>query len=194
MAVTTPQVVAETARLVLRRLTEADAELLVELDGDPEVMRYITGGVPTPRHRVETSVLPAMLRCYDEYPGFGPFAAARREDGEPVGWVMLAPDADSPPGEAELGYRLRRAAWGKGYATEGSRALLRYGFAERGLRAVYAETMTVNARSRRVLEKLGMRLAYTFFPPYAPIEGSEHGEVRYTLDRETWQAAAWPTA
>jgi RimJ/RimL family protein N-acetyltransferase len=183
-------VVAGTERLVLRRLTKEDSEHLVELDGDPEVMRYTTGGVPTPRIRIETAVLPAMLRDYGRYPGFGAFAGQRRDDGEFIGWFMLLPRADSAPDEAELGYRLRQPAWGKGYATEGSRALLRYGFTERGLRRAFAETMTVNARSRRVLEKLGMRLAYTFFPPYAPIEGSEHGEVRYTLDRDAWEAAS----
>lgn len=180
-------IVMATDRLVLRRFTEDDPELLVELDGDPEVMRYVTGGVPTPQIRVETA-LPAMIRDYARFPGFGAFAAHAGE--EFVGWFMLLPGAASPPGEAELGYRLRKPAWGRGLATEGAREVVRYGFTERGLHRVFAETMTVNTRSRRVLEKAGLRHEYTYHPPYAPIEGSEHGEVHYSLTREDWHASA----
>lgn len=182
-------IVATTERLVLRRFTRDDPDLLVELDSDPEVMRYTTGGRPTPRMRIETSVLPAMIRDYTRFPGFGAFAGHTRADKEFIGWFMLLPRLDSPPVEAELGYRLRKAAWGKGYGTEGSRALVEYGFTERGLRRIFAETMAVNDRSRRIMEKLGMRLAYLYHPPYAPIEGSEHGEVRYTLDEDAWSGA-----
>jgi RimJ/RimL family protein N-acetyltransferase len=180
----------ETDRLVLRQFTRNDPDLLVELDSDPEVMRYTTGGRPTPRIRVETGVLPAMIRDYSRYPGFGAFAAHTKADAEFIGWVMLVPRLDSPPDEAELGYRLRKPAWGNGYATEGSRALIRYGFVERKLRRIFAETMAVNTRSRRVMEKLGLRHELTFVPPYAPIEGSEHGEVRYVLDRDEWVPAS----
>lgn len=75
---------------------------------------------------------------------------------------MLLPRSGSPPGETELGYRLRRPATV---------------FVEREPRRSFAETMAVNSRSRRVLEKAGLRYRYIFFPPFAPIEGSEHGEV-----------------
>lgn len=179
-------IIVATERLVLRRFTGDDSDLLVELDGDPEVMRYTTGGAITPRIRVETALLPAMLRDYDRYPGFGAFATHTKADGEFIGWCMLLPRIDDPPGQAELGYRLRQPAWGKGYAVEGSRALIDYGFTELGLKRVFAETMAVNTRSRRVMEKLGMRYEYTYLPPYAPIEGSEHGEVRYSVDAENW--------
>lgn len=176
----------ETDRLVLRRFTKSDSDLLVELDSDPEVMRYLTGGRPTPRSRVETTVLPALIDDYTRYPGLGVFPTFTKAAGEFIGWFMLVPDEGSPPGEAELGYRLRQAAWGRGYATEGSRALLRYGFEVQGLERIVAETMTVNARSRRVMEKLGLRHELTYLPPFAPIPGSEHGEVRYVLDRAEW--------
>lgn len=180
-------IIAATDRLVLRRFTTSDPELLVELDGDPEVMRYITGGATTPRIRVETALLPAMIRDYDRYPGFGAFATHTKDDGEFIGWCMLLPEFDGAPGQAELGYRLRKAAWGKGYAVEGSRALIDYGFTELGLERIFAETMAVNTRSRRVMEKAGLRYDLTYLPPFAPIEGSEHGEVRYVLDAEDWR-------
>lgn len=183
-------VLSETDRLVLRRFTRDDPDLLVELDSDPEVMRYLTGGRTTARIRVETAILPAMLRDYTRHPGFGAFAAQTRAAAEFIGWFMLLPRMDGPPDEAELGYRLRKSAWGKGYATEGSHAMLDYGFTERGLRRIFAETMAVNTRSRRVMEKLGLRYELTYFPPFAPIEGSEHGEVRYVIDHEEWSTAS----
>ncbi len=64
-------VLLETERLVLRRFTDADLDLLVELDGDPEVMRYITGGRPTSREELRDEVLPAFLRYYRRIPGYG---------------------------------------------------------------------------------------------------------------------------
>jgi RimJ/RimL family protein N-acetyltransferase len=179
----------ETERLVLRRFTVADADLLVELDSDPEVMRYLNGGRPTSRARVENTVLPGVIEDYTRYPGYGVFPAFTRVSGEFVGWFELVRDQATPPDEAELGYRLRRAVWDRGYATEGGRELLRHGFEVLGLRRVVAETMTVNAGSRRVMEKLGLRYELTYFPPFAPIPGSEHGEVRYTLDRAGWAAS-----
>ncbi|HEV7652951.1 MAG TPA: GNAT family N-acetyltransferase [Actinophytocola sp.] len=183
------EIVAETDRLVLRRFTRSDPELLVELDGDPAVMRFLTGGQTTSRVRVETALLPAILRDYDRYPGFGAFATHTKADGEFIGWCMLVPGSEGPPGEAELGYRLRKAAWGRGYAAEGSRALIEYGFTARGLTRIFAETMAVNTQSRRVMEKVGLHYELTYIPPFAPIEGSEHGEVRYVLDYAEWQAA-----
>jgi RimJ/RimL family protein N-acetyltransferase len=181
-------IIVATDRLVLRRFTTSDPDLLVELDSDPEVMRYLTGGATTPRIRVETAVLPAMIRDYDRYPGFGAFATHTKADDEFIGWCMLLPHFDGPPGEAELGYRLRKPAWGKGYAVEGSLALIEYGFTELGLERIFAETMAVNTRSRRVMEKVGLRYELTYIPPFAPIEGSEHGEVRYSLNAADWRA------
>ena len=184
------EIVTQTERLVLRRFTRNDPELLVELDSDPAVMRHLTGGRTTPRIRVETAILPAMLRDYDRHPGFGAFATHTKADGAFIGWCMLLPEEGGRPGEAELGYRLRKAAWGNGYAAEGSRALIDYGFADRGLTRIFAETMAVNTQSRRVMEKAGLRYEYTYLPPFAPIEGSEHGEVRYVIDYEQWHAAS----
>jgi RimJ/RimL family protein N-acetyltransferase len=101
---------------------------------------------------------------------------------------MLRPDRDT--GEVELGYRLRAAAWGRGYATEGAVALLRTAFADLGLTSVFARTMAVNHASRRVLEKAGMRLAGTVHPSWAAdVAGAEHGDVEFLAERDTWLAA-----
>ena len=184
------QVFLQTQRLVLRRFTEDDSANLVELDGDPEVMRFINGGRPTPRTEIESEVLPAFLDYYERYRGYGFWAAIEKSTGLFVGWFHFRPAERSPPGEVELGYRLRRSAWGKGYATEGSRALVDKGFAELGVERVVASTMVVNVASRRVMEKAGLRFVRSFRQPWPDyIEGEEEGDVEYALLRSEWEQA-----
>jgi RimJ/RimL family protein N-acetyltransferase len=178
----------ETERLILRHLTDSDADHLVELDSDPEVMRHLTGR-PTPREEIVTEVLPRFLDFHHRLEGYGFFAAIERATGDFLGWFHLRARSDDPPGRVELGYRLRRAAWGRGYATEGSLALIRKGFTELGVRQVYAQTMAVNTGSRRVMDKAGLRYVRTFHRRWdEPLPGVEHGEVEYALDRRDWQA------
>jgi hypothetical protein len=117
----------ETPRLVLRRFTRADADNLVSLNADPDVMRFITGGVPIGRGEIEEEVLPAFLGYYERFDGYGFWAGVEKRTGEFLGCFYLTPREGGAPGEAELGFRLRKSAWGKGYATEGSRALIRSG-------------------------------------------------------------------
>jgi RimJ/RimL family protein N-acetyltransferase len=180
----------ETERLVLRRFTVGDVDNVVELDSDPEVMRYLTGGRPTPRREIQDEVIPRWLSFYERFDGHGFWAAIEKSTGEFLGWFHFRPKPGGSLDEPELGYRLRRSAWGKGYATEGSRALIRKGFAELGVRRVVAFTMAVNLASRRVMEKSGMRLIRTFHEAWPdPIEGSEEGEVEYAVTKEEWERA-----
>lgn len=176
----------QTERLRLRRFTAADVENLVALDGDPEVMRYLTNGRPTARESVEDEVLPSILRCY-ERGAAGCWAAQELAGGEFLGWFSLQPPPDGGTTELDLGYRLRRSAWGRGYATEGARALVRTAFDVLGAQRVFAQTMAVNFRSRRVMEKAGLRYLRTFHLEWDdPIPGTEHGEVEYELLRPEW--------
>ena len=178
-----------TQRLVLRRFTAADVDLLVELDSDPAVMRYITGGRPTPRPEIEHDVLPFFVAYHERFAGYGYWAAHEKSSGDFVGWFHFRPAKGAPPDEPELGYRLRQTAWGKGYGTEGARALIDAGFSRHGVRRVVAEAMVVHVASRRVMEKAGLRLVRTFSQPWPDkIEGDEHGDVEYALDRADWEA------
>ena len=180
----------ETERLVLRRFAADDIDNLVELDSDPQVMRFINGGRPTPREEIENEVLPAFLGYYERYAGYGFWAAVERSTGRFVGWFHFRPAEGALPEEVELGYRLRRSAWGMGYATEGSRALIGKGFSELGVHRVVASTMVVNVASRRVMEKAGLRFVRIFhqsWPDY--IEGEEEGDVEYALFRSEWEHA-----
>ena len=177
----------ETDRLILRRFTADDADLLIELDSDPAVMRYLTGGKPTAPEVIREQYLPNILAGYQKWDHkLGLLAAHEKEGGAFIGWFILRPKAEGPLDEVELGYRLRQAAWGKGYATEGSEALVRKAFGELGVRLIWADTMFVNRGSRNVMEKLGMTHVDTHFPELEPIEGSEHGEVRYELTVAEW--------
>ena len=180
----------ETERLVLRRFTGDDIDHLVELDSDPEVMRFINGGRPTPRDEIENDVLPGFLGYYERYAGYGFWAAVERSTGRFIGWFHFRPAKEAPPDEVELGYRLRRSAWHKGFATEGSRALIDNGFAELGVQRVVAFTMVVNVASRRVMEKAGLRFVRVFHQPWPDyIEGEEEGDVEYALLRSEWEQA-----
>lgn len=179
----------ETERLILREFTVDDVDVLVELDSDPEVVHFITGGKPTSREHVVAEIVPAFLDYYRRTPGFGFWAVVEKATGEFLGWFHFRPGDGHPPDEPELGYRLRRSAWGKGYAVEGSRALIDKGFADLGVRRVLAETMAVHTASRRVLEKSGMRLLRTFHADWPfPIPGDEHGDVEYGLTYREWQS------
>jgi RimJ/RimL family protein N-acetyltransferase len=181
-------VFAETPRLVLRRFTLADVDNLVSLDADPDVMRFVTGGIPTTRDEIESEILPAFLGYYEQYEGYGFWAAIEKPGGQFLGWFHFRPREGASPDEAELGYRLRKSAWGKGYATEGSRALIRKGFTEFGVQRVVAEAMAVNLASRRVMEKAGLTLVRTFHQPWPyPIEGDELGDVEYALTKADWE-------
>jgi len=188
----------ETERLLLRRLTEADAPLLHELDSDPEVMRYLSGGPPTPFALIRDEILPRFIGYYDRAPWAGVWAAIERSSGEFAGWLSLRPNDDLARG-GDLGYRLRRAAWGRGLATEGARALLNRAFRDLDLPRAYATTYEHNLASRRVLEKLGMRHVRSYRleeegsrPATYATDASEvwdGDEVEYAIEREEWVGA-----
>ena len=180
--------VLQTDRLTLRPFTAEDLDDLVELDSDPDVKHFISGGTPTPREEVESEVLPHFLSFADGASGYGFWAAEEGSTGAFLGWFHLRPHAEDRPDEPELGYRLRRSAWGQGYATEGSRALVDHAFTDLGASRVYAETMAVHAASRRVMEKAGLRFVRLFHADWpVRIPGDEEGDVEYAITREEWR-------
>jgi len=192
------QILMETDRLVLRRFSTADAGNLFDLDSDPEVMRFLSGGTPTPRDVIEHDILPRFLRSYEGLDGFGFWAAIEKATGDFLGWFGLTPPEDAGSNEAELGYRLRRAVWSKGYATEGARALIRKGFTELGVQRVLATTYQDNVASRRVMEKASMTLVRTFriTPADLAAQGTFHAasqepwdgdDVEYALEKAEWE-------
>ncbi|HEY8598581.1 MAG TPA: GNAT family N-acetyltransferase [Thermomicrobiales bacterium] len=188
------QIYLETERVILRRFTPDDVDNLVALDSDPDVMRYLSGGIPTPRATIENDILPAFLRYYERGDRYGYWVAIERSTGDFLGWFHFRPESSGSPDEPELGYRLRKAAWGKGYGTEVSRALIRKGFTDFGVERVFASTYEDNLASRRVMEKVGMRLMRRF--RMTPEELAAHGadqvvwegeDVEYAITRAEWE-------
>lgn len=190
------RILLETERLRLRRFTESDADPLFRLDNDPEVMRYINGGTAVSREIIQNEILPGFCRYDPRLPWSGIWAAEEKASGEFLGWFSFRL-ADEIRREVTLGYRLKRAAWGQGYATEGAAALIRLGFTVWGVQRVTAATYEENLASRHVMEKAGMRFVRRFRLSSADILSADtfHAEsaevwdgddVEYALEKGEW--------
>jgi RimJ/RimL family protein N-acetyltransferase len=168
-----PDVWIETERLVIRAWRLDDAEAAFTVYGDPEVVKHLTG-VPEESVESQRETLGQIIRAYSALDmGLGSFAVATKSDGRLVGAVILKPlprnehldtwrrfrtdpTAVPPVTEIEVGWHLRRDAWGKGYALESATAALDYGFSVLGLQEIYAVYDADNIRSQRVADRLGM--------------------------------------
>ena len=158
----------QTARMVLRAPVPGDMADLIALDKDADVMQFL-GADGTPSD--------TLLGLADHW------VAVQRDPQEFLGWFAL-PRLPGDPDVRELGYRLKRAAWGQGYATEGAIALIHKAFADLGARRVVAFTMAVNIGSRRVMEKAGLTYVRTFFEDWDdPLPGAEKGDVEYAVEK-----------
>lgn len=168
-----------TERLELRPLCDADGDDLAELNADDEVMRYIRFGRGLTREESDESTA-RMVGAWDEH-GFGLFAVRVRETGAFLGWAGLAVPGFLPEvmPAVEIGWRLRRDAWGHGYATEAATAALRFGFDVIGLDRIVSIRHVDNVRSGRVMEKLGFRHEFDTVVPL-----HDQPVSVYALDRE----------
>ncbi len=179
-------ILLQTKRMYLRQFRAEDAQWLFELDSDPEVMRFITKGQPTPLARIQNEVIPRFLEYQKQSPPRGFWAAHLRETDEFIGWFHLRPDRIVPE-EMELGYRLKRSVWNRGLATEGSRALVRKAFDEWGYDKVCARTMFANFASRRVMEKAGLAFENEFYYSAEVAAGWITEEERRAVKYSTWR-------
>jgi RimJ/RimL family protein N-acetyltransferase len=143
----------ETPRLALREFVESDIDDLARMEADPLVARYVGDGRPMPRDAVVRGL--ARIRRYGTlYPDLGIWHATRVDTGAFVGWFSLKYAGKSA--DVEIGYRLRRDAWGRGYATEGAIELLRFGFEALALERIIGVAHPDNVASQRVLAKAGL--------------------------------------
>lgn len=175
----------ETERLLLREFTPDDVDHLYDLDNDPEVTRFINEGRPADREDIRTRIVPLFLSYHQRSPLYGYWAAMEKETGAFLGWFHFRPAYDNPD-DIELGYRLKRSAWGKGYATEVSQRLLDRGFNELGIPRIVAIAMRANRASTRVMEKVGMKFAHDYTEERFP--GADKSAVKYALSREEYLA------
>ncbi|MEO1258878.1 MAG: GNAT family N-acetyltransferase [Bacteroidota bacterium] len=153
----------QTDRLGLRNWRPSDFELFAEMNADEEVLRYF------PRTFTKEESIAGARRYMAHFAkhGYTYFAADTRSDGQFIGFIGLlyqTYESHFTPC-TDIGWRLRKTAWGKGYATEGAKACLQFGFEKMGLTAIFAVAPTLNVPSVRVMKKIGMQLDSEFDHP-----------------------------
>jgi RimJ/RimL family protein N-acetyltransferase len=182
-----------TDRLLMRAWSDRDRAPFAALNADPRVSEHLAG----PITRADSDgMVDRVQACWRER-GFGLWAVERRDDGRFIGYVGLWPAtfaAHFTPA-VEVGWRLAPEHWGHGFATEGGREALRHGFQVVGLDEIVSFTATVNRRSWRVMERLGMRRDHDgdFEHPVMPAGHPARPHLLYRLPRERWAARATST-
>jgi RimJ/RimL family protein N-acetyltransferase len=177
-----------TDRLVLRYWREADREPFAEMNADQKVMEFM----PKRLSRSESDDFADRIEAHFAQHGFGLFAAEHRATGEFMGFIgLLIPAFEAPFVPAvEIGWRLGAKWWGRGFATEGGREVVRYSFEVIGLEGLVSFTAAGNRRSRRVMEKLGMTRdpAEDFDHPRLSPGDPLRRHVLYRLAKKDWVA------
>ena len=171
----------ETERLLMRGWRDGDLEPYARMCADPEVMRFIGNGSTLNREQSGEQVS-RFVRHWDDR-GFGLWAVEEKESGAFVGFAGLSYQEDWPEGEhkTEVGWRLDRAFWGRGFATEAAEASVAYGLEKVGLERIISIIQPENTASRRVAEKAGLT-------PRGETRWRGTPVVWYATDRGQWEA------
>jgi RimJ/RimL family protein N-acetyltransferase len=177
----------ETPRLWLRRWRTDDLSAFAALNADPEVMEHF----PSTLSQEETTQAMGWVKNHFETHGYGLWAVEIPGRAPFIGFIGLAVPSfeTSFTPCVEIGWRLARAWWGQGLATEGARAALAYGFESLDLNEIVSFTVPGNVRSRRVMEKLGMRYSEDFKHPRIEVGHPLRRHVLYRLARTGWTIA-----
>lgn len=184
----------KTERLILRPWRDADVEPFAALNADPVVMEHF----PAIQTRAETEAVMTRIREEMAKHGFSWFAVEVPDVAPFIGFIGLwAPNFDAPFTSiqdpiVEVGWRLAKEFWGKGYATEGARECLRFGFEDLGLKEIVSFTTTTNIASQKVMQRLGMTHdpADDFDHPKVAKGHRLERHVLYRTRRDDWRAAA----
>lgn len=174
----------EAERIILRQWVNSDLEPFVEMNQDPSVLEYF----PRPYSPKETQYMMNKMKDSIAEKEWGFWACDLKDTGEFIGFIGIEdrflPEFLKPL--TEIGWRLRKQFWKKGYATEGAKASLDYAFNRLKLEEVIAFTPVENRRSRRVMEKLGMKhdLKDDFDHPKVPDASSLKRHVLYRIQRK----------
>ena len=173
-----------TEHLLLRPWRKDDYGSFASMNADPEVMRYL----PAALSREESNALADRLALELEQRGWGIWALERLDNGEFIGFAGLNPFTDLPFADGtEIAWRLKRSAWGRGYASEAARQALAIAFERLKLTEVVSFTATSNLRSIAVMKRIGMENSGATFQHPRVTEGSPLREhVLYRIDRERW--------
>ncbi|NJN22491.1 MAG: GNAT family N-acetyltransferase [Leptolyngbya sp. RL_3_1] len=179
-----------TERLILRRWHQSDRSPFAALNADPRVMTYL----PAQLSRAESNALADRIEAHFKHHGFGLWAVEIPGVSAFAGFIGLAiPRFEAPFTPCvEIGWRLAADYWGHGYAPEGARAALAFGFETLQLAEILSFTVPKNQRSRRVMEKLGMTHdpQDDFGHPLLPADHPLHDHVLYRINRSVWGSAS----
>jgi RimJ/RimL family protein N-acetyltransferase len=155
--------VRNSARLSFHYVTEADREFLWELDQDEEVMRYINGGTLSTKDDIDNIFIPRILAYSNPALGWGLWRVETLDSKESIGWILVRPfgffTATPEIDNVELGWRFKRAYWGKGYATEAAKAI-KDALYLNGIDQFSAIANPDNTASINIMKKLGMHFSH----------------------------------
>lgn len=157
------EIFAETERLILRELLQADAEAMFEMDSDARVHRYLGNKHVKSVNQVKEAIRNIRQQYSDN--GIGRWAAIEKSTGNFIGWAglkLMTQETNHHVNYLDLGYRFAKRYWGNGYATESAKALLDYGFMKLKQQHIYAMTNVGNLESQHVLQKCGLKPEGTF--------------------------------
>jgi ribosomal-protein-alanine N-acetyltransferase len=160
------KIILETERLYLRQFTIDDAQLLIDLNSNPNVVRYTGDGAVENLEKAKEIIQTIILPQYPDK--LGRWAVHIKSTNEFIGWRGLKYLVELD--EIDLGYRFFEMYWGTGYATESSKAVVRYGFETLQLKEIVGRAAIENTNSIKVLEKVGLKFEK---------EGVEHGDKIY---------------
>ena len=172
-------IILETKRLILREIHKHDFDELYRMNSDPVIMKYVGDGSTRTREQMGKE-LEMLISHYTRKPGLGIWATILKDTNSFVGASGLVYYDNTP--EIEIGYRMLREHWNKGYATEASFGLLKYGFTTLGLKKLVSSAHVENFASRRVMEKIGMtyidnRIHYGCLQAYYEIDAANNREL-----------------
>lgn len=176
----------KSERLLLRPWCQADYREFANMSADPDVMAYFPA-LMTP---AQSTALAKRFNNELRNRGWGLWALERVQDGQFIGFTGLNPFLDLPIEDGiEIGWRLCRAAWGQGYASEAARRCLQFAFENLSLAAVDSFTALSNVRSIAVMQRLGMSdTGQTFLHPRVPQDSPLSEHVLYRITEEQWRA------
>ena len=158
-----------TDRMHLKRFNKNHGNLIYQLDSDPDVMKYITLGIPRTKIEAQQYLITRIMKSYKKGDAFGIFAAYLNSTNEYIGWFLFELDKEFS-NAIEIGWRLKKEFWGNGYATEMAMYLVEK--AKSMHKDVVARTMIENKASIRVMEKAGLKFVEEFWGDYNPHSGN----------------------
>ena len=170
-----------TDRLLLRRWRDSDREPFAALNADPDTMRFF----PATLDRLASDALVDRIESQFEQQGYGLWALEVTDTGAFIGFTGLNPMPDDVPGAGgtEVGWRLARNAWHRGYATEAATAALQVAFGDVRMTEIWSMTAVLNEPSQAVMRRLGLSEVARFEHPAIPIGDPLRAHVTYHLSR-----------